>query len=144
MLANNNLNVEQINEFAQDGHQVYFSQLKQLIQQKHGLTMANDDPLLLVATMLNVFIGEIEKINEAQKKAMSKVLSEQAASYVADVKAVTSSLGEVLKNASLDAIRDIFNNHVETLAKHRQNMRWCAAVVAVSALANVAALAFGG
>ena len=68
-------------------------------------------------------------------------MADQSAKYITGVKATTDALSKTLAENSVEAIRVIFNTHGAALNANRINARWCAGIIAVSALANVAVMA---
>jgi hypothetical protein len=94
--------------------------------------------MLMQVSILNAFIGEVEKLHERHNSALTKVMTSQMEKYVSGVQKTTDSLGEVLANTSVDAIGRIFREHDAVIQRGAANARWCAAVMAVSALVNVA------
>jgi mannose/fructose/N-acetylgalactosamine-specific phosphotransferase system component IIB len=130
-------NQTEIKNLIPDGIGLNFKNIRQIIYREHNTDISEDDPILLVVTICNTFLNEIEKSQKAQQLAISKIMADQTSQYIEDVKKTTESLGEVLKNASVEAIKDIFNHHVDALKEHKVNMKWCSLIIGISALINV-------
>jgi len=97
-----------------------------------------------MVTLCNVFLGELEKNHKRHNEAVTKIMADQSAKYIAGVKATTDALSKTLAENSVEAIRAIFNSHAEALSANKLNARWCAAIIGVSALANIIVMALKG
>jgi hypothetical protein len=118
-----------------------YDDIRGMLAQKHGTAVGLDDPLMMVVSLMNVFLGELEKVNKRHNEAVTKIMADQTGQYIAGVKATTDDLGKVLADNSVEAIRRIFNSHDRALNAHTNNAKWCAAIMAITGLVNVAALA---
>ncbi len=134
-----------------DGIGLDFEDVRMMISKKHNLMLGHDEPILMELTLLNAHLGEMEKLHKRHNEAVTKIMADQSAKYiagvveqshqfVAGVKNSTDALGKALAASSVDTIRDIFNSHATALNSNRNNARWCAAIMAVAALVNVAAM----
>jgi hypothetical protein len=133
-----------------DGMGMRIEDVKRLLENKNNNAVSNDDPILMVVTILNAFLGELDGLHRAHHLAVSRIMSEQSerylsgvretsAEYMEDVRKTTGNLGEILKDASISAIRSIFEQHTYTLQTHRNNTMWCAFLIFASAAANIIA-----
>lgn len=122
-----------------DGIGLTLDALRALLAQEHNTVVNKDDPILMVSTLLNAYLGEVEKQNARLREAMARLLTDKTDSYVKGVKEATDSLSQSLSDASVQGIRKIFDEHATRLNTFRHNVSWTAAIVAVSALVNVAA-----
>jgi len=116
--------------------------VRMLLSEMHNAKITLDEPILLVATLLNAYLTEIEKLHSRHNEAVTKIMASQSEKYITEVKGTTDRLSRVLANASVEAIRLIFDAHGSQLVKNTLNNKWCSAIVAISALANIAVLAF--
>ncbi len=128
-----------------DGIGLELSDVKKMVAAVNNYILQKDDPLLMLVTVLNAFLAEGEKLHERHNVALTRVMTSQMEKYVLGVKETTDSLGAVLATTSVEAIRDIFSQHDAVIREHDAAIRrgssaafWCAAVIAVSALFNVA------
>lgn len=120
-----------------------YEDVRKLLAMKHDIVFSIDDPMMMLVTLCNVFLGELEKLHHRHNDAVTKIMGDQSKKYIDGVKATTDSLSQTLADTSIEAIRKIFNAHATELNTNRLNSRWCAAIIAASALVNVAVLAFG-
>lgn len=127
-----------------------YEDVRKLLSMKHETMLGKDEPIMMMVTLCNVFLGQLEKLHQRHNEAVTKIMSDQSKKYIDSVKVTTDALGQTLTENSVEAIRNIFHSHTDALKSHaaelnanRLNSRWCAAIIAVSALANAAVLAFG-
>lgn len=89
--------------------------LKQLLMQKHGLPLRDDDPILMVATMLEVYLNELESFLGRHEAALQKILSAETQKYVREVKGLTEDLLE-------QAVRANMQNTIQEIVAHQTAM----------------------
>jgi len=118
-----------------------YDDIRAMLAQKNGAAVGQDDPLMMIVTICNVFLGEQEKVNKRHNEALTKIMADQTSKYLAGVKATTDDLGKVLADNSVEAIRNIFNSHSRALNANSNNAKWCAAIMAITGLVNVVCLA---
>lgn len=126
-----------------DGLGLDYEDVRKMLSIKHETILGKDEPILMMVTLCNVFLGELEKLHKRHNEAVTRIMSDQSRKYIDGVKATTEALSQTLADTSIEAIRKIFDSHAAELNANRLNSRWCAAIIAVSALVNVAILAFG-
>jgi hypothetical protein len=114
-----------------------YEEIRSLLFSTHKVSLSDDDPILMLVTLLNVHLGQLERTHRRHEQASKIILAEQSAKYIDDVKNTTSSLGEILKNSSIEAVRDIFSRQAAVLQSHMSSSKWCAAVIASSAIINL-------
>jgi hypothetical protein len=125
-----------------DGIGLEYDELRKMLAVKHETSVSKDDPILMMVTICNVFLGELEKLHKRHNEAVTKIMTDQSAKYISGVKATTDALSQTLAENSVEAVREIFNAHATALNSNKINARWCAGIMAVAALVNVAAMAF--
>lgn len=130
--------VDDSETYLPDGIGIELGDVKKMVATLHDTILRKDDPLLMVVTVLNAFIGEVEKLHERHNAALTRVMTSQMEKYVSGVKKTTDSLGNVLAHTSVDAIRKIFKEHDAAIQRGSSAAWWCAAIVTVSALVNAA------
>lgn len=118
-----------------------YEEIRKLLAMKHDSTITRDDPVLMLVTICNAFLGEIQKLHDTHNGAMTTIITAKTKDYITSVKKTTDAFSETLSQASVEAVRKIFDQHSSTLKTSTSNTRWCALIVAVSALANVIVLA---
>jgi hypothetical protein len=124
-----------------DGIGLDYEEIRMMLSKKHETMLGNDEPIMMMVTLSNVLLGELEKVHKKHNEAVTKIMAEQSAKYIAGVKNTTDALSKTLAENSVDAIRNIFNAHGKALNANKINSRWCAAIIGISALANVVTMA---
>ena len=122
-----------------DGTGLTIEQVRALLAKAHEAVISKDDPILMVVTMLNAYLTEVDRLQARHEKGLSRLMAEKTDGYVAGVQAAVEQLTESLSSASAEGIRKVFEDHAARLHTFRLNVSWVAAIVAVSALLNVAA-----
>jgi hypothetical protein len=120
-----------------DGIGIPFNVIQKIINDKCDTKISKDDPINMVVQMLNAFFGDLEQYLKKHNKALTQIMISQTNNYVKEVKYTTQQLSEVLKEASIDAIRNIFEHHSESLTSHKVNMKWCSIIISLSAIINL-------
>ena len=117
-------------------------EVRNLIMQKNNEVIGLDDPLLMMVTINNAFLTEYEKLLEKHNKAISAIMSAKTEGYIKTVKGSVEKLTEELSSTSVAAIGEtiqkIFHEQTLTLNNFTHNIKWIAAIIALSALVNVA------
>ena len=125
------------NALMPDGAGLSLEHIRSLLAQVHETVVPKDDPILMVVTLLNAYLGEVERLQARHEKGLGKLMAEKTDAYVAGVHAATGKLSESLSSASVEGIRKVFDDHAARLAVFKSNVSWTALIVALSALANV-------
>lgn len=120
-----------------DGAGLSLEQIRTLLAKVHETVVPKDDPILMVVTLLNAYLEEVERLQARHEKSLGKFMAEKTDAYVAGVHAATGKLTESLSSASVEGIRKVFDDHAARLAAFKSNVSWTALIVALSALANV-------
>jgi len=123
-----------------DGIGLSHEEVRKLLQGNHG-KIENDDPILMLITLMNAFLAEEEKLLDRHNKALSRIISDRTEGYIQAVQETTAALGKSLSSSSLEGITRIFEAHGLKMERLRTNMMWLAAIAATSALVNVAVFA---
>ena len=124
-----------------DGIGISLEDIAVLLAMKHDTTVRKDDPVLMLVTICNSFLGAIQSLYQKHNSALSSILTARTKEYISGVKNTTDALSKTLSDASVEAIREIFDEHASALGASKRNARWCALIVAVSTVANLIALA---
>jgi hypothetical protein len=94
----------------------------------------------MLVTICNVCLGEMEKLHKRHNQALTGLLTARTSEYISGVKQTTDALTTTLSDASVEGIRRTFNEQSGRMKVFENNLFWCSALVAVSALANAAIL----
>ncbi len=111
--------------------------VRALLARKHETSVPKDDPILMVVTILNAFLGRQDELQKKHEKALAAFMGEQTAAYVKGVEESVASLSKTLSGATVEGIGKAVGDMAANLAGHRSTMYLCTAVMAVSALLNV-------
>lgn len=102
-----------------------------------NLTLEKDDPILMLVPILNAFLNEQKKNNTIYCSSIKSAITESTKKYVQQVYETTSSLGDLLKNASISEIRIIFEKYNASLRRHEIHMKYCTLIICLSSIINV-------
>lgn len=124
-----------------DGIGLTLAQAKALVAEHNKTVIADDEPALIELTILNAFLGELEKLQTRHKEGLGRLMADKTDAYVSGVATAVAQLTDSLSSASVEGIRKVFDDHAARLQSFRNSTTWLAAIVAVSALLNVAVFA---
>lgn len=119
-------------------------QVRALLAKTHETVVDKSDPILMVVTILNAHLAEVEKLQARHKEGLGRLMADKTDAYVSGVTAAVGQLTDSLSSASVKGIRNVFDDHAARLQTFKNNTTWLAAIVAVSALLNVAVFVLGG
>ena len=71
-------------------------------------------------------------------------MADKTDAYVSGVQAAVGQFTDSLSSASVEGVRKVFDDHAARLQSFKNSTTWLAAIVAVSALLNVAVFVLGG
>ncbi len=117
-----------------------YEDIQLMLAEKHKVMMKGEEPVMMIVSIMNVFLLELEELHKQHNDAVAKIMVGQTQNYVEEFRKTTASFNETVANTSVEAIRNIFDSHSAALNASRINNRWCAAIVAASALANIIVL----
>ena len=121
-----------------DGIGLSVEDVRALLARKHETSVPKDDPILMVVTILNAFLEEQQQLQKKHEKALAAFMSEQTTAYVRGVEESVAGLSKTLSGATVEGIGKAVGDMAANLAGHRSTMYLCTAVMALSALLNVA------
>ena len=75
---------------------------------------------------------------------LGRLMSDKTDAYISGVATAVAQLTDSLSSASVEGIRKVFDDHAARLQVFKNSTIWLAAIVAVSALLNVAVFVLGG
>ena len=119
-------------------------QVRGLLAEKHGTVVDKADPILMVVTILNAHLTEVEKLQARHRTGLGKLMSEKTDAYVSGVQEAVAQLAEKLSSASVEGMRITFAEHTARLQLFQSSLIWLAAIVATSALLNVVVFVLRG
>ena len=127
-----------------DGIGLTMEQVQKLLAKAHKTVVDDHDPILMVVTILNAHLSEVEKLQARHKEGLGRLMAEKTDGYVSGVAAAVGKLTDSLSSASIEGIRKVFDDHAARLQSFKNSTAWLAAIVTVSALLNVAVFVLGG
>lgn len=119
-------------------HGMTIEQISSLITKINKTVIEKNDPILMVVTMLNAYLAEVEKLQARHEKGLTRLMAEKTDEYISGVQTAVNQLSTSLSSASVEGIRKVFDDHAATLKTFRSNMYLAAMIVGMSALLNVA------
>mgnify|MGYP003623232730 CR=1 FL=1 len=125
-----------------DGIGLSLDDVRALLAKKHETVVAADDPLLMMVTILNAFLAEQQKQNDKWQGGMRQLLADKTDEYVSGVQTATDSLAEKLQAVSAQSMQNSFQTFRDSLNNFKSTMIVLSAVVAISAIINVAVFVF--
>jgi len=108
-----------------------------LLATTHNTIIPKDDAILMIATLLNAYLGEVQKLHARHEDGLARLMAEKTDAYVSGVNEAVKQLSTSLSSASVEGIRKVFDDHASRLNAFRTAVYWAAAIVSVSALFNV-------
>ena len=127
-----------------DGIGLSLEQVRELLFKTHKVAIYDNDAILMVGTILNAYLTEVEKLQARHKEGLGRLMAEKTDAYVSGVQAAVGQLTDSLSSASVEGVRKVFDDHAARLQSFKNSITWLAAIVAVSALLNVAVFVLGG
>lgn len=127
-----------------DGIGLSMDTVRNLLAKVHDSIVSKDDPILMVVTMLNAYLSEVAALQKKHETGLSRLMADKTDGYMQGVQKAVSQLSESLSSASVEGIRNIFNEHDSRLKTFKSNLSWLAAITACSAIINVVAFVLMG
>ncbi len=127
-----------------DGIGLDFESIRTLLAQKHGAVVEVDDPILMLVTLHNSFLGEYEKLLKRHNEALTAFLGEAGAQHLDAAREAAEAVTKGLSASSIGVIQEHLQGHRKDMASFQNNMVWLAAITAISAAVNVAVFVWRG
>lgn len=127
-----------------DGIGLSLDDVRALLAKEHETIVPKDDPMLMMVTLLNAYLSEVDKLHARHSKALTALMADKTDGYVRGVQEATDALALKLSASSLAGIRTVFADHAARLESFKNAMWYATAIVAVSALINVAVFVLRG
>ena len=112
--------------------------VRALLAQKHNLAVPVDDPMLMMVTIQNAFLGAQAQLQKKHEKALAAFMGEQTTSYVKGVEKSVSELCDTLSGVTIKGIQGAASDFAASLSGFKATLYLCTAIMAISALLNVA------
>lgn len=127
-----------------DGIGLDFESIRTLLAQKHGVVVEVDDPVLMLVTLHNSFLGEYEKLLKRHNEALTAFFGEAGAQHLDAARQAAEAVTKGLSASSIGVIQEHLQGHRKDMASFQNNMVWLAAITAISASVNVAVFVWRG
>lgn len=121
-----------------DGFGLSVDDVRALLVRKHDTAIPKDDPLLMVVTINQAFLEAQDRLQKKHEKALAAFMSEQTAAYVKGVEESMAGVSKTLSGVTLEGLQQASSGFVSSLTGFRVSLYLCTAVMALSALLNVA------
>lgn len=121
-----------------DGFGLAVEDVRALLAQKHNLAVPVDDPMLMMVTIQNAFLGAQAQLQKKHEKALAAFMGEQTTSYVKGVEKSVSELSDTLSGVTIKGIQGAASDFAASLGGFKATLYICTAIMAISALLNVA------
>ena len=109
-----------------------------MVSKAHDVLLPKDDATLMIATILNAYLTEVDKLQARHEKGLTRLMAEKTDEYVSGVQTAVNQLSTSLSSASVEGIRKVFDDHAATLKTFKSNVYLAAVIIGMSALLNVA------
>jgi len=120
-----------------DGIGIKLEDMAVVMAMKHEIVLDKTDPTLIILSICNAFLGEINKLQVKHNEALGKIITSRTQEYVAEVKATRDSFSQAVSTASVEGIRAVFERHAAAMKASIWNARWCALITGASAISNL-------
>lgn len=114
--------------------------VRTLIAAQHDTTVARDDPILMVVTIMNGFLESLQILLNRHNQAVTGLMTEKTEAYVKAVKETSDRFSQMVSEASVKAIREIFEQHNRHLSRFKNDLFWLGAIIVCAALGNLIGL----
>lgn len=116
-----------------DGRGLKYEEVRALLAEKHDSGLSLDDPILMLVTILNVYLSELEKAHLAYNTALGDILAAKTGEHIAKVKEAASLLEKAVSESSVNAVNAAFTAHDTSLRRHTGCMLWLYGVMVLAA-----------
>jgi hypothetical protein len=115
-----------------------YEEIRAMLQARHDTSVGLDDPILMLVSIFNTYLGEFEKLHDRHNQALTGLLAAKTAEYVSGVRQTTGALTKTLSEASVEGLRKVFEDQSGRLKAFENSLFWCSGLIAVSAFINAA------
>jgi len=127
-----------------DGVGLSLEEVRTMLIKEHGTSVGKDDPLLMMVTLNNAFLGEYENLLKNHNEALTTFLTEAGAQHLDAARQAAEAVTKGLSASSIGVIQEHLHGHRKAMASFQNNMTWLAVIVAISATVNVAVFVYRG
>lgn len=121
-----------------DGFGLSVEDVRALLAKKHNLAVPIDDPLLMMVTIQNAFLGAQAQLQKKHEKALAAFMGEQTAAYVQGLEKSVADLTATLSRLTAQGIQEAVSGFAGSVCSFKTCLYLCTAIIGLSALLNVA------
>ncbi|MDR2503361.1 MAG: hypothetical protein LBD82_03110 [Deltaproteobacteria bacterium] len=121
---------------ADEGIGLSLEEVRQLLKDKHELAVGVDDPMLMMVTLNNAFLSEMEKLLGRHRQKLAELMGAETGGLTRGMKEFQEHLSRVSADGFTKAAGDTLRDSLESLTKVKQDMFWLAGLIFISALCN--------
>ena len=110
-----------------DGKGLDLKTVRDLLHNVHNQSVSQDDPLLMVVTICNAFLGEVEALHKRHEAGLSRLMADKAGGYVAEITKAVDKLSAGLSSASAAGMKATASAPEQRPAVLRTSLAWLAA-----------------
>ena len=118
-----------------DGWGISLKEYRAILAVEHGTDIAEDDPTMMVGTLVNLATYEFDKMLKKHELALKRMFIEESKKYMDTV----DTLSKSLSSTSAKAAQDVFRRHSMTVNTLRNQLWWMIGVVILTTLIHLAA-----
>lgn len=116
-----------------DGRGLKYADIRAMLAEKHGVGVTLDDPILMLVSILNVYLGEFQDAHQAYNKALGDILADRTQEHIAKVQETAEQLEKAVSETSINAVKAVFMAHDASLRRHNICMLWLTGVMVLAA-----------
>lgn len=110
-------------------------QVRSTLIAKHKTNVAEDDPVLMLVTLMNAGTFEFDRMLKKHEMAVKRLFIEESKKYYETI----DQLSKVLSAESAKAATEVFRRHSMTVNTLRNQLWWMIGVVILTTLIHMAA-----
>ena len=125
-----------------DGIGMTLEQVVALLAEKHKTIVSQDDPILMVVTLLNSFLAQENALMDRHKQALAMVMADKTDGFVQSVQKAVAQTGETFASATVESMKQTIQKHHVAMDDHQKNIFWLSVIAAISAMVNIGVFAW--
>lgn len=129
---------------AEDGAGLSLLDVKRRIEREHRLSLPDDDPALIMVTIMRAALEEEERLQERHRKKLADVMNGMVNDLASAVKTESAGIGDMLSGVAVQELQRVSHTLQESgtgvaerLSGHAIALYLCTGIIAASALFNV-------
>lgn len=84
-----------------DGIGLSYEDVQKMLAMKHNTSLSLDDPVLMMVSVCNVFLEELQKLHKRHNDAVKNIMVDQTGKYITGVKNTTDALAKTLGRVNI-------------------------------------------